>query len=289
MPNYLTPEAFRVMGFGVDLSNFEEVEVRNILAGASARANAYCATPNLPQPHDFRGGSVVGEQHSWAMGSDLVAGQRRYYAWHTPIKAISSFRVVVTNSQYVQIAPTELFINQSEGYIEVVSLAVTSVGIFGSGLIPNLGLARPVGVMDYTYGWSFPIVGEELFETDGETFRAENQWWDKSVVPVVYKNGAVQNSGFAFDYNEGTVTFASMLDASDVVTLDYHHTLPYAIPRATGIIATDMIGQARMAARGMTGISRLHVAEVDIARTATQSRARPFPKRRPCCWSRTAS
>lgn len=64
MPNYLTPEAFRVMGFGVDLSVFEEVEVRNILARASARVNTYCAVPNLPQPHDFRGGTVTGEQHS---------------------------------------------------------------------------------------------------------------------------------------------------------------------------------------------------------------------------------
>ena len=266
MPNYLTPEAFRVMGFGVDLSTFEEVEVRNILARASARANTYCAAPTLPQPHDFRGGTITGEQHSWSMGSDLVAGQRRYYAWHRPIKEISQFRVVVTNSQYVQIAPTELFINHSEGYVEVVSMAVTSIGIFGSGLIPNLGLARPVGVMDYTYGWSFPVVGEELLDTDGETFRAQNQWWDADVTPTVYINGAEQTTGYALDYNEGTVQFNDLLAANDVVTLDYNHTLPTAIAGATGAIATHMIGQSKLAAKGMVGIGSLKVAEVSITR-----------------------
>jgi hypothetical protein len=268
MPNYLTTEAFRVMGFGVDLSAFEEVEVRNILARASARVNTYCAVPNLPQPHDFRGGTVVGEQHSWAMGSDLVAGQRRFYAWHRPIKAISQFRVVVTNQQYVGIAASELFINHSEGYVEVVSLAVTSVGIFGSALIPNLGLARPVGQMDYTYGWSFPIVGEELLDTDGETFRAQNQWWDADVTPTVYVNGSEVTTGFALDYNEGVVVFDDMPAATDTVTLDYNHTLPNAIASATGSIATHMIGESRFAARGMVGVGRIKVAEVEISRSA---------------------
>lgn len=267
MPNYLTPEAFRVMGFGVDLSVFEEVEVRNILARASARVNTYCAVPNLPQPHDFRGGTVTGEQHSWAMGSELVAGQRRFYAWHKPIKEISQFRVVVTNQQYVGIAPSELFINHSEGYVEVVSLAVTSVGIFGSALIPNLGLARPVGEMNYTYGWSFPIVGEELLDTDGETFRAQNQWWDTTVTPTVYINGTEKTTGLAFDYNEGTVVFDDMLGATDTVTLDYNHTLPNAIASATGSIATHMIGESRFAARGMVGVGRIRVAEVEISRS----------------------
>lgn len=266
MPVYLTPEAYRVMGFGVDLTAFDEVEVRNILARASARVNTYCAAANLPQPHDFRGGTVVGEQHSWSMGSDLVAGQRRYYAWHRPIKEITSFEVVVTNQQKVIISPSELFINHSEGYVEVVSLAVTSIGIFGSGLIPNLGLARPVGVMDYAYGWSFPIVGEELYETDGETFRAQNQWWDTDVVPTVYIDGAEQTTGFTLDYNEGTVTFDDMLDAASTVTLDYSHRLPNAIASATGSIATHMIGQSKLAAKGMVGIGSLKVAEVSITR-----------------------
>lgn len=266
MPLYLTPERYRTMGFGPDLSIYDDIELSSILWSASARANAYCAAPRLPQEHDFRGGTIVGEQHSWSLGSDLITGQRRFYAWHQPVIDVSRLRIKVTNSQYVDVDASGLFINNSEGYIEVVMLAVTTVGVFGSGLLPNVGLASPVGEADYTYGWSLASMGETLYESDGQTYRAQNQWWHTTPAPVIYKNGAVQSSGFTIDYDEGTVTFNTPLTATDSVKADYYHRMHHDIASAIGYIATHMIGESALARKGLVGVGSLRVAEVQISR-----------------------
>jgi hypothetical protein len=256
---YLTPDAYRVGGFGMDVSSFSDPELANLLAGASAQVNTYCAAPNLPQAHDFRGGSITGEQHSWMLGTV----QRRFRPWHQPVKAITQFHIYVSNNNYVDLAPQYLFVNNSEGWVEVVALAL-GIGVYP--VIANLSMNQPVGQMDYSYGYSFPVTGETLFETDGQTFRATNQWWDSTVAPVIYIDGVDSSGSFTINYDEGTATSAAELDAGVTVTADYTHRLPYAIARATGVIATAMIGQARIAARGMIGLSRIHVAEIDITR-----------------------
>jgi hypothetical protein len=160
-------------------------------------------------------------------------------------------------------------INNSERYMEVVSLAITSSGLFNALIVPNVGLAVPIAKCDYTYGWDF-TEDEELSPSDGQTFRAQNQYWKATPAPVVKKNGTIVTAGFTIDYTEGTVIFSTQLAAADVVRCAYHYSLPSDISWGTGHIVAYLHGQAELHARGMAHLSRLRVAEVEMTRFAPQ-------------------
>lgn len=269
---YLTPQRFREMGFGIDVSELDDAELMSLAHQAKAVVDAYCNVPRLPQVHDLRGGTITGEQHTWRMpvaANDV--GQRRMYLLHKPLTSISQFRIYVTNTQYVEIAPTELLINQIEGYFEVVSLVITAqTGLYGALIIPNVGLATPVAKINYTYGREYEVANEELLCTDGQTWRAQNQWWfsDTDRAPVIKKNGVVQTTGFTIDYDEGSVVFDVNLMASDRVTASYHHKLAPEVQYGAGHIMAYLHGQAELHARGMAHLSSLKVAEVSMATRA---------------------
>jgi hypothetical protein len=257
------------MGFGIDISELDDAEVSSLIAQASSVVDAYCNVPRIPQKHDFRGGTITGEQHAWRYPTNpFEIGQRRYYPFHWPVVSISQFRIYVTNTQYVEIAPTELMINNTERYFEVVSLAITSSGLFNALIVPNVGLATPIARCSYTYGWDFTVTDEELSCSDGQTWRAQNQFWftDTDRAPVIKKNGAVQSSGYTVNANEGSVVFADNLVATDSVTATYHHKLPSDLQYGTGHIVAYLHGQAELHSRGMAHLNRLRVAEVEMTR-----------------------
>jgi hypothetical protein len=264
---YLTPARFREMGFGIDTSELDDTEILSLVNQATAVVNAYCNVPRIPQMHDFRGGTITGETHSWRYPvNSLDIGQRREYLFHWPILAISQFRIYVTNTQYIEIAPTELMINNTERYFEIVSLAITSFGLFNALIVPNVYLASPLAKTSYTYGWDFEVTDEYLSCTDGQTWRAQNQFWftDETRAPVIKKNGAVVTTGFTVDATEGTVVFTDNLLATDTVRATYHHKLHPDIQFGTGHIVAHLHGQAELQARGMAHLTRLRVAEVDM-------------------------
>jgi hypothetical protein len=266
MAMYVTPEKYRTMGFGIDLDGVENFELASIMSRASAIVDGYCAVPRLPKPHSFLGGVITTddpEQHPWRLPeNDFDVGSRRVYPYHWPITNVEQFRVMVTNKQYVEIGPTELFINNRERYVEVISLAFTGVGLFGA-IIPSIGLMRPVAEIAYSYGESHAETGEVLYATDARTYRALNQHWIANTVKV-YVNGVEVTTGFTLDMTEGTVVFDESLTADDVVTIDYQHKLPWEIRDAVGIIATHLFGEREKQARGMMGVKTLKVAEITI-------------------------
>lgn len=267
---YLTPQRFREMGFGIDVSELDDAELQSLSAQASAVVDAYCNVPRIPQKHDFRGGTITDEAHTWRMPfGPTDVGQRRMYLFHWPILAITNFRIYVTNTQYVEIAPTELMINNTERYFEVVSLVITSSGLFNALIIPNVGLATPLAKTSYTYGWDFTVTDEPLLCTDGQTWRSQNQFWftDQARAPVIKINGTTQTTGYTVDATEGTVVFTNNLAApdTDLVTATYHHKLPSEIQFGTGHIMAYLHGQAEMHARGLAHLQRLRVAEVEMA------------------------
>jgi len=266
---YLTPQRFREMGFGIDISELDDAELLSLCKQASAVVNAYCNVPRLPQLHDFRGGTITDEEHTWGYPqTPFDIGRRRLYLFHGPIREITGFRIMVTNTQYVTIAPTELMINHTERYFEVVSLAMTGTGLFNALIIPNVALAVPISRTSYTYGWDFTEVDEELTCSDGQTWRAQNQYWftDTGREPVIKKNGVVVTTGFTVDATEGTVVFDTNLLASDTVSASYHYKLPTDIQFGTGHIVAHLHGQAELHSRGMAHLTRLRVAEVDMER-----------------------
>lgn len=266
---YLTPQRFREMAFGIDISELDDTELQALSAQAASVVHAYCNVPRIPQQHDFRGGTITGEQHHWRYPvAPWDIGQRRVYLYHWPVLAISQFRIKVTNTQYLEIAPTELMINNTERYFEVVSLAITSQGLFNALVIPNVGLATPIATTNYTYGWDFTVTDEALTCSDGQTWRAQNQFWftDTERAPVVKKNGVLQTAGYTVDATEGTVVFSDNLVATDTVTVTYHHRLPSDIQYGVGHIMAHLHGQAELHARGMAHLTRLSVAEVTMER-----------------------
>jgi hypothetical protein len=269
---YLTPARFREMGFGIDVSELDDAEIMALASQASAVVNAYCNVPRQPQPHDLLGGTITGEQHPWRMPfgpGDL--GQRRVYLMHKPIISVERFRIYVTNTQYVEIAPTEVMINHLEGYFEVVSLVITSSGLFNALIIPNVGLATPLATTDYTYGRDHLVTDEQLVCTDGQTWRAQNQFWytDAERTPSVTINGVAVDpmvDPYTVDATEGTIVFEANRPAEDVVRATYHHKLPPEVQYGTGHIMAYLHGQAELHARGMAHLNRLRVAEVDMTR-----------------------
>jgi hypothetical protein len=257
------------MGFGDDLTGLQDFELSAILHRAGAMVEDYCAVSNSPtNRYSFLGGEIKDEQQSWRLPENYADyGQRRIYPFVHPIKAVTNFKVKVSNNQYITIAPENIFINNAERYIEVVSLAFTGVGLFGA-ILPTLGLMRPVAVVSYTYGYLRTENDETLYATDARTYRSESQFWDTDflLTPVIKVNGVTQTAGYVIDYTEGVVKFASNLPDDDVVTATYTSVLPHEIAYATGIIASHLIGLRQNMQRGMEGIQMIKVGEVTISK-----------------------
>lgn len=269
---YLTPARFRTSYYGSSLTDpvsgkvLTDLQLASVLQQASSIADGYVAVSQVPVPHNFLGGSIVGEEHRWSYPmTPFEIGQRRVYPYHTPVKALTRFRIYVTNTQYVGIGPSDVVYQPTERYFEVVSLALTSAGLFNALIIPNVGLATPFVVLDYTYGYSFPMIDEACFATDsgGLVWQAPDQYWDPSVAAVVKVAGSVVTPA-STDPVEGTVKFTTMPVGS--VTASYTATMPRGLGEAVGAIAAYNIGEAILRAKGMAGVSRLSVAEVTIAR-----------------------
>lgn len=260
MPEYVTPERFKTMGFGVDLDDVQDFELHAVLRRASNRVNAICAAPGLPQPHDFRGGTISGEEHFWRMGDGVsLPAQRQIWLWHYPIKEVTQLRIRLTNSQYIQFPDTELVVG--DRFVEIASLQMTSAGLFGAAIVPQIGLAKPLINVNYTYGWAIPITGETLEATDGLLYRAQDQWWTADDV-TVYVDGSAITTGFAIQRDEGAILFESPQTPDAVITADFVTRLPPAIATATGILAAEGLGDMEMRGRGMGNLRSIRVGEI---------------------------
>lgn len=272
MDPYLTPDRYRTMGWGLDTDAIPDVELRSLLHAASALVNSYCTVPLDPQPFSFRGGTVTKEHSRYDMGTQFRPASSRVYVKSGPIETVTELHLIVTNTQYIAFDPSDLYIVSEENCIDIVSLKTTSVGIFGSALLPAVGNPRPVWETSYTYRYIFRSTDEYLEPTDAKTFRAQNQFWitGEAAYPIVVKkNGAVQTltTDYTLDTTEGTVSVVGAVTASDVWTATYAYTLPPDIATATGIIATTMLGERSLVAKGMTGLAGMRVEEIDLRRS----------------------
>lgn len=270
---YMTVDRFKHAGLGSDLSGIEDWELASMLDRASALVDDYCVVPRLPSTHDFRGGSIVDESESWK------DGQRRVFLKHRPVRTVTRFRIYATNTVYVEIQPGDIFVEEEEGWAEVVALSLTPVGFWSASHI--VSLEDPIVKVNYTYGWSFSVTDERIYPTDAWQYRAMNQFWDSTVAPVVKKNGIVISAGFTIDMTEGTVTFSSAQIATDVFTVTYAYTLPKDISQATGIVTAGLIAERDLTIKGMGNLAEIQVEEVrlrrDARRTGTVVKAESIP------------
>lgn len=261
MLEYLTPAKVRAMGLGTALPT-TDVELRSLIRIASALVNRECTAPRA---HDFRGGTVLNEQHQWNIGNSHIEGQRRIFLNERPIKSIERLDIRVTQGGAGVIAfpSSQIYINTAEDYVELVSLSLTTASVYAAGLIPNIGLARPVAEVDYTYGFDNIVIDEELATTSGNTlYTADGQFWtdDDAVIKV---DGVVVATGFEIDRREGAVEFDTDQDDA-VVTASYVYPIPPDVQLATAMALSDVAAWTRLNRAGLQGLSGLKVLEVEL-------------------------
>lgn len=266
MKPYMTPGRFRIGGYGVDLSSITDAELASILQTATAMVQGYCTVPTHPIEYDFRGGTVSSELQDWELGHELLPGQRRVLPRYTPVKAVDSFYIDVTGSQYLSFTDNELYVDPNS--IEITSLSMTGAGLFGAAIIPNIGLVTPKARLTYSYGYHFSARGDELYASDAREWRAMDQWWDTDALePTVYVDGVAADVGdYSIDEDEGTVTFDDPLSPNAVVTADYDYRLPTNIAEATALIAVQRLGERNMTRKGLYGLVEIAVGEVRLRR-----------------------
>lgn len=264
--SYLSVNRYLAGGYGAS-TDFTRAAMRNVLMRATTNVNRYCGAPSQPQPFDFRGGSVTGEQHQWPYVDPLLvdAGSRRVYLNQKPLQTVTQFVIRLAKDYTATVDPaTSLVVNHMEGYVEVVALAPNIVGYFPIGW--NFGLWNPIAEVDYTYGWTFDVIGDECEAESPQLFTASHGNWSDDA-PTVYVDGAEIDPGdYTVNTDDGSILFAAneAPTIQSTVTVDYTYLLPDAISQAVGIIATDLLGQSRIASRGMIGLQSLRVAEVAI-------------------------
>lgn len=263
----LSVNRFLDAGYGIDTSPFTRSQLRSILVRATSAAYRYCAAPSIPQAFDFRGGAVTGEKHQWPYVAPLLiaSGSRRVYLNQKPLKDVSSFVLRLAKDYTVSLDPARnIVVNQMEGYIEVVALTPVITGYFPIGW--NFGLWNPLAEVDYTYGWTFEVTGDECEAQSPNLYTASHGNWSGDA-PTVYVDGTeIDPDDYVINTDDGSILFGDDVSPTvqSTVTCDYTYLCPDAVSQAVGIIATDLIGKARIAARGMIGLQSLRVAEVAI-------------------------
>jgi hypothetical protein len=257
------------MGQGVDLTNIEDQDLASHIQVASALVNTHC---NVTHDHDFRGGTVTGEDHDWDMGNYMWPGPGVITVDRRPLKQLTQFRIYVTNTQYLEIDPERVHYHEKDNQLEPL-FAEASIGIWAAAEIPIAGFKTPQAKINYTYGYTFSTVDEQMYPDGGTRWRAQNQWWDSTITPEIKVNGTeIDVADLSIDYNEGTADIdddallALDIDATEVdtVTASYTYKLPVNIMQATAMITTSLLGRRAIAEKGLMGLSGIKVEEVEL-------------------------
>ena len=110
------------------------------------------------------------------------------------------------------------------------------------------------------------MIGDECEAESPTLYTASHGNWSEDP-PTVYVDGMeIDPSDYTINTDDGSIAFieAATPAIQETVSVDYTYTLPDAIAQATGIVATGLIAESRMASRGMIGLQSLRVAEVAI-------------------------
>ncbi len=132
---YLTPEEFKELGSGVDLTGVTDDELGSMLMQSSRAVDNYCHTA-------FGINVVEMEQQPWNQS-------RRLYPHNRPIIAVRELRLLIGSRQHAEISLRDIFVNSTSGYAEVVSLATT---ISLSAELISLGLGQIIAQYSYIFG-----------------------------------------------------------------------------------------------------------------------------------------
>ena len=271
---YMTAPRFRdIAGLGIDASFLTAPQLRANLQRASSMVNSWAAQAQIPQPFDFRGGTVTGEQHRFQPPNPLVAyaGSRRVFPHQLPLRTVTAFQLDFTTGYRITLNPAnDIYVNATEGWCEIVASQPTIIGYPPIGYW--FGLYQPVATIDYTYGYRNAVVDDVMEAASPTLYYGSFGQWDSAGV-VVTLDGTVQDpTTYKVNAADGSVRFTTAPGVGVEVAASYTALLPQAVEQATGIIATDLIAKARNTQR-MPGLSSMRVAEITLTRlTGDRSR-----------------
>jgi hypothetical protein len=227
--------------------------------------NAWTAQAQVPQPFDFRGGTVTDEKHTFEPPNPLIAyaGSRRVFPHQLPLRTVTAFALDFTNNYRITLDPTQdVYVNTTEGWCEIVASQPTIIGYPPIGYW--YGLYQPVARISYTYGYRNAVVDDVLEAASPRLYYGSIGSWDAATVTVSI-DGVPQSTGYTVNATDGSVTFTTAPTPGQEVTASYTTVIPAAVEQATGIVATDLVSKARNTQR-MPGLSSMKVAEISLTR-----------------------
>lgn len=263
---YLSVNRFNdIAGMGIDASFLSRPQLRANLQRASNIVNAWTANALIPEPFDFRGGSVTDEQWHFQPPNPLIAyaGSRRVFPNQRPLRTVTSFALDFTNGYHITLNPAnDIYVNATEGWFEIVASQPTIIGYPPIGYW--FGLYQPVATYSYTYGYTATQTDDVLEAASPVLYYGTYGSWAPASVSVAL-DGVVQTGGYTVNATDGSVRFDTAPGPGVEVTASYTALCPAAVEQATAIIATDLIAKARNTQR-MPGLSSMKVAEITLTR-----------------------
>lgn len=268
---YVTHDEFMSAGLGIDISDVSQTEMIAILRRASRAVDGWCKTSFHPRQEV--------ERHVWNFQT------RRIWPHHLPVVAVDALRIgdassqnvrlYVSNQQYATLGATECFINNDQGWIEILSL--TSVYAVSAPII-MLGLTTPTAELIYTTGYGARAV---LDSGSADASNTKLYWFTHPLWTMqshstvsefakhavqVYIGGVLQAStSYTVDPVAGTVLFNSV--PGGAVTATYWYSLiPEDIKWGTIAVATALLGERGLARQQMTGLRTASLGGVSFTR-----------------------
>ena len=273
---YLTPAQLRALNLGLDFSDFTDGELAPLIARATSAVNAYCNVPTIPEPHNLLGGEIVGETHTWSIDPYATQPQRRVFPYHRPVIEVISMRIYATSTQYLSFDAAELYYEASEGWIEPASANLTSWGLFGSAVLPFVGLSEPHAVLDYTYGRLIPKT-ERLWYAGqgGNTWRGISGFWTNDAIEVRVNGSVADDGDYTIDRTEGAILWTDLStrpSGTDTVEADVVTRQHPDLALATGMTVASLFSDRELLRQGMPlGVRAFRVAEVSVERDFRRS------------------
>ena len=291
MARYLTPTVLRAMGTGIPLGTIPDADIAGIIANAESRMDAYVSSRE-----DISFGLAGGTQTERARWDRLT---RRVYpsCFPVPVQTVNSYSVVVGQNSVMgvptpvvaNVDPSLVIINNDLGYLECVSLAVVAFGL--TPVVAQITVIEPFVTVNYTSGYSIAKTLFPLYQTlvaaptvnsnpigslTANTWHSFLPYWDTTVTPQVYLNGALLTSGqYTVNTVDGCVTIPSATETS-LVQATFNHTIPDVVTQAARWASLDVFDQYFQAYRNASGFEQVHTGDQRLVRRQFRGDVEPM-------------
>lgn len=265
---YLTPEEFKELETGIDLTGITDDALGSMLMQSSRTVDNYC--------HTAFGLNVVDmEQQLWSE-------TRRIYPHNGPVLAVRDMRLLIGSRQFAAISLRDLFINRNANFVELVSLALTTSL---SAELVSLGLTHIMAQYSYVFGTgefddstantaaaidaaaAAGAAVETITVTDGTRFmvddiiRIDNE---EMLVTIIVVNTLTVLRGM----NQREEAHANGADIYRMVS-----AAPDQVKLATGIIGGMQIATRRAREEGVAGVRSFMIGSYSVTYSAATNAA----------------